>query len=395
MGGAPALATSRSAGRVPSAVRAVEEKTRELMEFYRVPGVALGIRYRGTDYVRGFGVTDVTNPVPVDGDTVFRVASTTKTFTGTAVMRLVERGRLDLDRRVRHYLPGFRTADEAASAGVTVRQLLDHSAGWLGDFFLDTGDGDDALARYVAEMSRLPQLTPPGRAFSYNSAALSLSGRLIEVAARTTYERAIDSSLLRPLGLRHSAFSLDDLPGVSWAVPHEHITTPGTQTPRPELWRIPRGINPAGGLISSARDQLRWARFHLGDGRPLLTERSLRAMRSRPGPGGTPYVEIDGFGVSWMIRQTQEGPRVLQHGGDWDGQHSGFFVVPSHDVALTVLTNSLTGSALTTELFASDWALTQLTGLHNPRAVPRPLPAAQLDAYAGAYTARQIGFAGE
>ncbi|MFI5935501.1 serine hydrolase domain-containing protein [Actinoplanes sp. NPDC051494] len=375
---------------LPPAVHDLERKIRVGMQRYGIPGVALGLRYRGVDYVRGFGVTDVTDPVPVDGDTVFRVASTTKTFTGTAVMRLVERGRLDLDRTVRSYLPDFRTADAGASARVTVRQALNHSAGWLGDYFLDTGRDDDALKRYVAGMAGLPQLTAPGSVFAYNNAAISLAGRLVEVVTGMPYERAVRLLVLDPLRLTRSGFFLDEIPGASRAVPH--VPGPdGALMPLPELWDMPRGVHPAGGLISSARDQLRWARFHLGDGGRLLTRRSMRAMQSRPGPGGTLFVELDGAGVTWMLRPTAEGPRVVQHGGDWPGQHSGFLIVPERDFALTVLTNSVGGPALTAELFAGDGALRRFAGVRNLPAVVRGLRPSELAGYEGGYTAEQVG----
>jgi CubicO group peptidase (beta-lactamase class C family) len=383
VGAAPARAGT------PAVVRALEEKILAGMERYRIPGVSYGLLYRGRQYVRGFGVTDVGNPAPVTGDTMFRVASTTKTFTGTTVMRLVERGRLDLDRTVRSYLPGFRTADAAASARVTVRQVLNHSAGWLGDYFLDTGTGDGALAAYVEGMARVPQLTPPGRVFAYNNAAISVAGRLIEVATGRPYETAVRDLILKPLRLGHSEFFVGDVPGGVVATPHYPDAT-GAPVAVPELLWMPRGVHPAGGLISSAQDQLRWAKYHLGDGSPLLSGRSLRAMRSRPGPGGTLFVELDGVGVTWMLRPTAEGPKVVQHGGDWPGHHSGFLMVPERDFALTVLTNSETGPDLLTELFADDWALSRFAGVHNLPAVARSLPAAQLAAYEGSYTAQQI-----
>ncbi len=101
--------------------------------------------YQGEAYVRGYGVTNVDQPQTVDGDTLFRIASTTKTFTGTTIMRLVERGTLDFNAPIRRYLPDFRVADEEASAQVTLRQCLNHSAGWVGDDEMDFGRGDDAL----------------------------------------------------------------------------------------------------------------------------------------------------------------------------------------------------------------------------------------------------------
>ncbi|SNR41837.1 serine hydrolase domain-containing protein [Actinoplanes regularis] len=385
---APAEATTRSA------LADLEAKIKEGMARYGIPGVAVGLHHRGRDHLLGYGVTDLADPHPVDGDTVFRVGSTSKTFTGTAIMRLVERGKLDLNRTVRSYLPDFRTTDAAASARVTVRQVLQHSAGWLGDFFLDTGADEGALARYVSGMSRLPQLTAPGTTFAYNNAALSLAGRLIEVATGRPYEHAVRTLLTDPLGLDSSAFFLADLPGARVATPHT-LTPAGELIVDPAAFAMPRSLHPAGGLISSARDQLRWARFHLGTGGRLLSSRSMRLMQSHPGPGGTLFVELDGVGVTWMLRPTAEGPRVVQHGGDWAGQHSGFLMVPERDFAITVLTNSDTGPVLLGELFADDWVLSRFAGVHNLPAEPRLLPGDELAGYAGRYVIEQIDFDGQ
>jgi CubicO group peptidase (beta-lactamase class C family) len=99
--------------------RALDEKIEAAMARYHVPGVAVGVLHDGREYVRGYGVTNVDYPLPVDGDTLFRIGSTTKTFTGTAVMRLVEAGKLDLNALVRRYLPELRLADESVAARVT------------------------------------------------------------------------------------------------------------------------------------------------------------------------------------------------------------------------------------------------------------------------------------
>ena len=99
------------------------------------------------------GVTSVENPLPVDEHTLFQFGSTGKTFTATAIMRLVDQGRVDLDATVRTYLPELTLSDESVAGAVTVLQLLNHTAGWSGDVFDNTGDGDDALARYVELMA--------------------------------------------------------------------------------------------------------------------------------------------------------------------------------------------------------------------------------------------------
>ena len=172
-------------------LRALDERIEAAMKRFRVPGVAVGVYWQGREHLRGFGVTNVAHPLAVDADTLFRIGSTTKTFTGTAMMRLVEQGKVDLAAPARTYLPDFTLADEAVAKSVTVRGLLNHSAGWLGDDYADYGRGDDALQRFVAEMKRLPQLTPFGQVLGYNNAAICAAGRVIEVVTGKPYEVAL------------------------------------------------------------------------------------------------------------------------------------------------------------------------------------------------------------
>src|SRR5690242_14643948 len=96
----------------------------ERMAHYTVPGVAVGVLRNGQEYTAGFGITNVEAPVPVDADTLFQIGSTSKTFTATVVMRLVEAGKLDLDAPIRTYLPDLKLKDEAAAAGATLRHLF-------------------------------------------------------------------------------------------------------------------------------------------------------------------------------------------------------------------------------------------------------------------------------
>jgi CubicO group peptidase (beta-lactamase class C family) len=368
--------------------RELDAKIEAGMARYHIPGVAIGVLYQGEEYVRGYGVTNVDEPEPVDGDTLFRIASTTKTFTGTVVMRLVEQGVLDLSAPIRRYLPDFRVADEEASAQVTLRECLNHSAGWVGDDERDFGRGDDSLARYIASMRELPQLTPPGTQLAYCSTAIDTAGRVIEVVTGQPYEEAVRDLLLDPLELGRTRFFADELAG--YAIAGCHSVVDDRVVFSPDLWYLPRNGHADGGLISSAREQLRYARFHMGDGRapdgtPLLTPASLQAMRSNPGPGGTVVAELDGFGVSFGLRRTAEGVRVVMHGGSWPGQYSGFFFVPERDFAMTMLTNADGGELLRLELFFDDWALQRFAGLRNPPAEPLRLTSARLAEYEGSY----------
>lgn len=366
----------------------LDAKIQAGMECHAIPGVAVAILANGQEYIKGYGVTNVDYPVSVDGDTVFRIGSTTKTFTGTTAMRLVDQGLLDLDAPVRQYLPDFAVNDPAASAEVTVRQLLNHTPGWLGDHLPDFGRGDDALARYVASMAQLQQLTSPGSVFAYNNGGLVVAGRIIETLTGSTYEDAVRKLVIDPLGLGCTRFFSDQIIGFNIAAAHKEED--GKTVVDIAGWEFPRSCNPTGALMSSARDQLRYARFHLGDGAapdgtPLLGRDALVGMRSNPGPGGTLQNELTGMGITWMLRPTAEGPTVVQHGGTWQGQHSGFFMVPERDFAMTVLTNSQTGAKLLAELFAEDWALQRFAGVSNPHATARKLSAADLAEFEGRY----------
>ena len=134
---------------------------------FGIPGVAVGVWADGQEIYACHGVTSVDNPLPVDRDTLYVLGSVTKTYTATALMRLVAEGRVELDAPVRRYVPELVLADERAAAEVTVLNLLNHTAGLDWGVIVDTGEGDDALAALcgeagrVASRSRRPAPGPP------------------------------------------------------------------------------------------------------------------------------------------------------------------------------------------------------------------------------------------
>ncbi len=354
----------------------------EAMGRLHVPGVAVGIYAEGKEYAAGFGVTSVENPLPVTPETLFQIGSTTKTVTGTAAMRLVEAGKLDLDVPVRTYLPELRLRDEAVAQRVTLRHLFTHTGGWEGDFFADTGSGDDALAKVVARIADLPQLTALGELYAYNNAGYYIAGRVLEVVSGKPYEAVARELVLDPLGMANSFFFPGDVMTRRFVVGHEERE--GTPTvARP--WPVARSANPVGGLSSSVRDQLTYARFHLGDGlaasgERLLTAETLRTMQQPQGPGGN---DIAALGITWMLRDLA-GTRIVRHGGATLGQLSAFQFVPSRDFAITVLTNADHGDTLNNEIVA--WAFEHYLGLTRPEDVHQLMTEGELAAYAGTYT---------
>jgi CubicO group peptidase (beta-lactamase class C family) len=344
-----------------------------------VPGLALGLLHNDTEYTTGFGVTSIDNQLPVDGDTLFQIGSITKTFVATAAMRLVDEGRLDLDRPVSSYMPDLRLADAHATNTATARHLLTHSGGWIGDYFADTGRGDDALARYVAELANLEQLTPPGAVYSYCNSGFSLLGRLIEVLTGETFENALQRLVLKPLGLEHSYLFPEDVMTRRYAVGHTGIRIGDPLVLHP--WQLPRSATPAGGLIASVKDQLRYARFQLGDGtgatgERVLTSASVAAMRQPLLPStGLP----DRFvGLAWNVIG-----KNFSHGGSTYGQRALLSIWPEHGLALSLLTNAPTGEEVMLATVA--WVVEHVIGMSVPRRPLLAVDGAVLDGCVGLY----------
>lgn len=357
------------------------EKLAELAERYRVPGVSVGLYHGGAEQYAFTGVTSVENPLPVDAGTLFQIGSTTKTFTATAIMRLVERGRVDLDAPVRAYVPELRLKDDSVAERVTVLHLLNHTAGWTGDFFDDTGDGDDALARYVERMAELEQVSPLGTIGSYNNASLCLAGRVIEKVTGRTYEAALKELVLGPLGLEHSYLFPADVMTLRFAVGHRDRDDGPPEVARP--WRLPRNANAAGGVVATAGDQVRYARFHLGDGAGVLSRETLELMRRQTFDLHGSAIG-DAVGLTWLLERVGD-VTTVGHGGSTNGQQSAFVMVPERDFAIAVLTNSDAGHGLERSLVS--WALETCLGVVEERPEPLRLTPEQLAEYAGRYRA--------
>lgn len=338
------------------------------------PGVAVAMLREGEEHAAGFGVTSVENPLEVTPDTLFQIGSITKTFTGTTVMVLVERGDLDLDAPLRTYLPELALANEEVAELVTTRNLLTHTAGWTGDYFEDFGAGDDALERMVASLSTLPQLTPLGEVWSYNNAGFYLAGRVIEVLTNKPYERTVQELVLDPLGLENTFFFAEDVMTRRFAVGHHRNDEGPPTVARP--WTIGRAHHAAGALASSVRELLRWARFHMSDGEGVLSRTSLDEMQRDQFAGDSNFEHV---GLTWAITE-RTGARLVGHGGGTNGQIALLFFSPKHEFAFASLTNHQRGGEV--NLAARGSALKAI-GARDPE---RTSIDVDVDEYLGRYT---------
>lgn len=335
-----------------------------------VPGAAVGVLLDGREIHASHGVTSLAAPLPVDEKTLFPLASVSKTFTATALMRLAAEGKVDLDAPVRRYVPELRLADEEAAARITVLNLLNHTSG-LEWNLIDDGKGDRSLAGLVARLPELPLIAPPGARASYSQAGYNLAGRVVEKVTGLPFEQAMASLVLEPLGLTDTVYGLAEAMVRKFAVGYNRGEDGELRAARP--WNAfkegARGDNPGGGLASSVSDLLRWARFQLGDGEGLLPTAQLHRMRERT-------VELrgstlgDGFGVCWFLHDF-DGLRGIGHGGSGNGQFAELLIVPERDFAVVSLAN-LGPDGHPFNQSVVRWALEHYLGVAEKQA--RPLP---------------------
>lgn len=366
------------------AIEQLTAQIEQVMAQTGVPGVAVGILHQDHEETIGVGITNQNHPLPVTPDTLFQIGSISKTMTATVAMRLVEQGQLNLDTPLRHYLPAFRLQDEAATRDVTLRHLFTHTGGWVGDYFEDTGPGDDALARYVTQMAALPQLTPLGSLWSYNNAGFSLAGHVIEAVTAKPFETVVKELLFTPLGMEMAFFFTGDMMTHRFVAGHI-VTDSETKVATP--WPLARSAHAAGGVTTTVRDMLRYARFHLRQGRTasgetLLNPATVRTMQTKQADAGS---MADGVGISWLLN-TIDSTQLVSHGGATNGQIAQLLLAPANDFALVILTNANRGREVTRDL--TNWLLQHYLGLVATAPQLQCRIADELQPYLGYYIAQ-------
>ena len=352
---------------------------------FKIPGVAVGVWADGKENYVCQGVTSVDNPLAIDVSTLFLLGSVTKTYTATALMCLVAQGRVELESPVRRYVPELLLADEGAAASVTVLNLLNHTAGLDWRVNVDSSEGEDALAREVARLSQSKQIAPPGTRASYSEAGYNLAGRVVEKVTGLTYERAVASLVLEPLGLSHSFFMRDDIMTRRFAAGH-NLSKDGLLTiARP--WSYWRSDNPGAGLASSVADQLRWARFHLGDGCTesgvrVLPAEALHRMKEQTVALRSSTLG-DAIGIGWFLRDV-DGVRTVGHGGSANGQFAELLLVPERNFAVVSLSNAGPDGTPFNQAVVR-WALQTYLGVTDREPESLPYDEAQARAVVGSF----------
>ena len=342
----------------PIAPADLDAHVQAVMKAFDVPGLALAIvKDDAVVVAKGYGVRRMGEPSPVDGKTLFGIASNTKVFTSTALGLLVEQGKLQWDAPVVNYLPWFQLYDPYVTRELTIRDLLVHRSG------LGLGAGDllwwppsTYNRRQIA--SRLRYIKPATSfrsAYAYDNVLYLVAGEVIEAVSGESWEDLVATRILARVGMtssnvRHSAAA----GGGNVASPHASVDG----TVRPIAPFDSDNTNPAGGINSCAEDMAKWLRLLLNEGRLPDGSRLFSAATWRqistpitPEPNNPPPPELPalrtnfrGYGLGLEARDFK-GLKVLTHTGGLPGYVSRVLMIPDLKLGVAVLTNQESGEA--------------------------------------------------
>src|SRR5262249_43203237 len=306
-----------------------------------VPGLAIAL-VDGDKLIwaEGFGTTECNGQTKVTADTLFNLASISKTYTATGFLIAVEKGLIKLDDPLKKYYPQFTVnsrfaADEANR--ITCRHLLSHWSGLpqeppCGKLFNDL---ECPFADRIRSISETWLKFPVGERYSYSNLGIDLIGYCLELRSGKPFDEFMNDELFRPLGMTSSTFNH------KVAANHPSLAKPHT---RDSIWPVmPIPITPAGGMYSTVKDMAKYISFHLAGGKiggkQIFGENLLKEMY-------TPQFPIDGqvggYGLGVLSAPLRRGTRLF-HGGGGTGYKTFQVWTPEYQVGVAVLMNSNSG----------------------------------------------------
>lgn len=334
----------------------IDRLFRSWMERLQPPGAVLGVVVDGElVWVKAAGVREKTNDAPVTPETVFRIASMTKSFTAMAILKLRDEGKLSLDDPVAKYLPelaklAYPTSD---SQVITIRHLLTHSEG----FPEDNPWGDRQLAQSDETLRSwlrdgIPFSTSPGTAFEYSNYGFAILGQIVTKASRRPYADYVRDNILRPLGMNSSTFEMA-------SIPREHIALGYRREEniwKPEPILAHGSFGAMGGLWTNAHDLARYVAFLMSAFPPRdepergpIKRSSAREMQQawRPSPASAFRTTVDarlqlavsGYGYGLGVSDDCRFGHVVGHGGGLPGYGSLMRWLPEYGVGLIGMGN--------------------------------------------------------
>ena len=316
-----------------------------LLRENEIPGAALAIVSReGIMHLQTWGVREVDQRAPVTTDSIFRIASMSKTFAGAAATLLVEQNLQNWETRISDLFPDLRLGNGVSYRSITLKQVASHSTGLMPHSYSNLLDDGIGYQRIKNRFADIPAVCKPGRCYGYQNVVFSLIGDVVEKSTGSSYGQYLEEQIFRPLGMASASVGLDPYQNDPNAtVPH---------TKRQGQWR-PVATNPAyyttapaAGINASVFDMTMWLRANLGAFPELLDESVLNQLHTPVIE--TPYgnyfnrwesLENAYYGIGWRIFDLS-GLRVVHHGGGVRGYRSEMAFSDEANIGLVLLINA-------------------------------------------------------
>ncbi len=310
----------------------------KIMKDHDAVGLSIGVtKDNEIIYAKGFGFESIKTKKKASINTIYHMASVSKPLVATALVKLQEQGKLDLDDPIVNYLPYFKLADKNSSK-ITIKQILTHTSGMPRNIGSDEWENpsysDDSLEKYVRGIKDAKMRFPPGSEFSYSNAGFDVLGDVIAKASGMTFEAYMQKYVLDASGMKESTYLKPNYLPKNWAAPHVlRLTT--------ELWDYypyNRKHAPSSALHSNVVDMCKWGIINLNGGKfknRKVLKKSSHELLLKP-HFDTPWKEK--IGLSWFL-QSYEGKKTILHTGEDTGFETQFIMYPEENVSIVVMAN--------------------------------------------------------
>lgn len=323
---------------IESKIRLVDLWVNELMDYYKIPGLALGIIYdQELVYSRGYGNADIKNNIPVTDQTLFRIASITKLFTGTAIMKLRDEGKIQLDDPVKKYIPWIKFKNPFKnSEDITIRQLMTHTSGIPKEaaFPYWTDRNFPTMEQIKETVENQEMFWEPGTKFNYSNLGISLLGEIITVVSGIKYDDYISQNILIPLGMSSTLVQIKE-DNTNLAVGYLHPVDKGQRVIA--KFTDSKGITSAANISTNIQDLAKFVSMQLSSkDNSVLKLSTIREMH-RPNwmqPGWK-----NGWGLTFSTFYN-DNQLYVGHGGWISGYRSQILFNTDDKVGVIVLMNA-------------------------------------------------------
>lgn len=351
-----AFSGDTTAGTTGDLISTLKNKVPGLLKLYNVPGASIAIvQDSEVVWVKGFGLADKKRNRAVTENTVFQVASNSKTLTAWGIMKLAEENKCDLDVPVENYLTRWHLPPSRYdSSKVTIRKILSHTAGLsIRGYPGYDPEGikptlEESLSGIHTSQTGLQVIRQPGQKYSYSGGGYTLLQLVIEEVTGQFFHDYMKEEILEPLGMMNSSYELEQSILNKTAVAYDIFGKP-----------IPNYLfteKAAAGLNTTAGDFARFIAAHIRiagriqPGEGMISSDSLAMMQ-------TPVKK--NYGLGYLIRTLKDNTHYIYHGGTNRGWRSQFAIVPEKETGIVVLTNSDTGEDLYSDVL-NIWAKSTL-----------------------------------